>query len=160
MSRSGRIEKRQLMPDSIYGNRVITRLINRVMKDGKKSVAQKSVYKAIELAASQKKVDDPSELLRQALDNIKPIMEVRSRRVGGAAYQVPVPVKGDRRETLAIRWIVEAARKRSSKDYHSFAEKLSAEILAALNNEGDAIAKRDTTHKAAEANKAFAHFRW
>jgi len=147
-------------PDPRYGNRVVARVINRVMQDGKKTIAQKQVYKALELAKKETKVEDATELLRQALDKIKPNMEVKSRRVGGAAYQVPMPVKGDRKEALAIRWLVLSARKRSSSQYHTFAEKLAAELLDALKGEGEAVRKRETTHKMAEANKAFAHFRW
>ncbi|MGI5828211.1 MAG: 30S ribosomal protein S7 [Patescibacteria group bacterium] len=160
MARSGRIKKRLLQPDPLYGNRLITRLINNVMQDGKKTIAQKQVYKSMEIAGAQLKREDPVEIVREALDNIKPIMEVRSRRVGGATYQVPMPVKGDRREALAIRWLINAARQRPNSEYHSFAEKLAAEFVAALNNEGAAIKKRNDTHRAAEANKAFAHFRW
>jgi small subunit ribosomal protein S7 len=160
MSRSGKIYKRLLEPDPIFGNRLITRLINNIMKDGKKTVAQKQVYKMVELLGKEAKSDDPVETMRQALENIKPIMEVRSRRVGGAAYQVPVPVKGDRREALAIRWLIQAAQQRPNKEYHSFAEKMAAELIAALNNEGAAVKKRNDTHRSAEANKAFAHFRW
>jgi len=130
------------------------------MKDGKKTIAQKQVYKAMEIISSELNKEDAVELVRQALDNIKPIMEVRSRRVGGAAYQVPMPVKGDRREALAIRWLLQAARQRSNIEYPTFSQKLAAELTAALSNEGAAIKKRNDTHRAAEANKAFAHFRW
>lgn len=147
-------------PDPLYGNRVVARVINRVMQDGKKTIAQKQVYQALEIAKQETKAEDAPELLRQALDKIKPNMEVKSRRVGGAAYQVPMPVKGDRKEALAIRWLVLSARKRSSSQYHTFAEKLAAELLDALKGEGEAVRKRETTHKMAEANKAFAHFRW
>ena len=160
MSRSGRIKKRNLLPDAVFGNRLVTRLVNYIMKDGKKTIAQKQVYHMLEILGKETKNEDSVEVMRQALENIKPIMEVRSRRVGGAAYQVPVPVKGDRRETLAIRWLVQAARQRPSSEYHSFSEKMAAELLAALNNEGTAVKKRNDTHRAAEANKAFAHFRW
>ena len=160
MSRSGRISKRLVEADPIYGNRVVNRLINYVMKEGKKTVAAKQVYQALKHLGESQKSDDPVELLRQALDNIKPVMEVRSRRVGGAAYQVPMPVKGDRREALALRWLIDAARAKSNSEYKTFAQKLAAELEAALRNEGQAVQKRDNTHKAAEANKAFAHFRW
>ncbi len=160
MSRSGRVTKRLLLVDPVYGSRLITRLINNVMKDGKKTIATKQVYRALETIAKEKKTDDPAELVRQALDKIKPVMEIRSRRVGGAAYQVPMPVKGDRREALAIRWLIETASSRPSKEYHTFSQKLAAELLAALVGEGEAVKKRNNTHKAAEANKAFAHFRW
>lgn len=158
--RSKRIRKKPLQPDPIYNNRIISRLINKVMKHGKKTVAQKHVYQALEILKKDEKSEDPVELLRKALDNIKPVMEVRSRRVGGAAYQVPTPVKGDRKEALAIRWLIDSAQKRSNREFKTFSQKLAAEIKAALKKEGLAIKKRDDTHKAAEANKAFAHFRW
>jgi small subunit ribosomal protein S7 len=160
MSRSGRVKKTVLPADPIYNNRLVTRIINNIMKDGKKTVAEKQFYKSMAVLGEKLKTEEPVEKFRQALDNIKPIMEVRSRRVGGAAYQVPMPVKGDRKEALAIRWLLQAARDRSNKEYHTFAEKLAAEIMDALNNEGVAIKKRNDTHRAAEANKAFAHFRW
>jgi small subunit ribosomal protein S7 len=158
--RSGRAKKRNLQPDPIYGNRLISRIINRVMKDGKKTVAQKQVYKALDIVIKKEKSDEAVDLIRKAIENIKPIMEVRSRRVGGAAYQVPVPVKGDRKEALAIRWLISSAKKKSNKEFHTFSQKLAVEISAALKNEGEAIKKRENTHRAAEANKAFAHFRW
>ena len=158
--RGKRFPRRMIEPDPLYGNRVVARVINRVMQDGKKTIAQKQVYKALELAKKEAKAEDATELLRQALDKIKPNMEVKSRRVGGAAYQVPMPVKGDRKEALAIRWLVLSARKRPSSQFHTFAEKLAAELLDAFKGEGEAVRKRETTHKMAEANKAFAHFRW
>jgi small subunit ribosomal protein S7 len=166
MARSGRIKKRALEVDPIYGNRLIARITNRVMKDGKKSIAMAAVYGAIEIVVekTQKETEfsqkDPAELVRLALENIKPVMEVRSRRIGGAAYQVPMPVKGDRREALSIRWLVESARKRPNKEFNTFAEKLAAELYDALRREGLSVKKRNDTHKAAESNKAFAHFRW
>jgi len=153
-------QKRLLLPDSLYGNRLITKLINRVMRDGKKAMAQKQVYQAFDLLKEKAKNEEVAEVFRQALENIKPNMEVRSRRVGGAAYQVPTPVKGERRETLAIRWLINSARARANSQYHSFAEKLAAELWDAFHNEGEAIRKKETTHKMADANKAFAHFRW
>lgn len=159
MPRSGPVKKRILPPDPIYNSRLVTRLINRVMKDGKKTVAQKQVYKAFELIA-QKTKKNPLEIFTKALDNIKPTMEVRPRRVGGAAYQVPMPVRGDRRESLAIRWLVLYARQRPNSEYHHFYEKLAAEILDAFKNQGGAVKKKEEVHKMAEANKAFAHFRW
>lgn len=158
--RGKRAKKQPIQPDPIYGNRLITRVINRVMKDGKKTIAQKQVYKAIEIIAKKTKSEEPVEIFRQALENIKPNVEVRPRRVGGAAYQVPVPVKGDRREALAIRWLIEAGRKRPNSQYKLFSEKLAAELLDAYKNEGEAIRKKETSHKMADANKAFAHFRW
>lgn len=158
--RGKRFPRQAIEPDPLYGNRVVARLINRVMQAGKKTIAQKQVYRALAIAQEQTKAEDAMELLRQALDSIKPNMEVHSRRVGGAAYQVPIPVKGDRKEALAIRWLVLAARKRSNSQYHSFSEKLAAELVDALKGEGEAVRKRETTQKMADANKAFAHFRW
>jgi small subunit ribosomal protein S7 len=160
MPRTGRIKKRLLMPDPIYANRQVTRLVNRVMKDGKKQIAFKQIYQALEIIKEKTETDNPVETFNQALENIKPNVEVRSRRVGGAAYQVPMPVKGDRREALAIRWLIFAARKRASKEYHTFSAKLAAEIIDASKNEGGAIQKKQETHRMAEANKAFSHFRW
>jgi len=160
MARSGRTKKRIIIPDPLYNSRLLSKLINRCMKDGKKSVASKQVYDAMKIMGDKMKKDDVLEVVRQALDNIKPLVEVRSRRIGGAAYQVPMPVKGDRRETLAIRWLVNCARLRPNKEYHSFAAKLAAEMMDAIHNQGLSVKKRDDTHRAAEANKAFAHFRW
>lgn len=157
--RSKRAKKRLVLPDELYGDHLVTRLINRTMRDGKKSVAQKQIYNTFE-QIKEKTKKDPVEIYHQALDNIKPTMEVHSRRVGGAAYQVPAPVKGDRKEALAIRWMIEAARKRSSSQYHTFSEKMTAEILDAFKGEGEAVRKKETSHKMADANKAFAHFRW
>jgi len=159
MPRAGKIKKREAVVDPIYNSRVVTKLVNRIMKDGKRAAAQEQVYASLELIG-QKTTKNPLEVFTQALENIKPITEVRSRRVGGAAYQVPTPVRGDRRESLAIRWLIAAARARSNKEYHHFSEKLTAEVLDALNNQGGAIKKKEDTHKMADANKAFAHFRW
>ncbi len=150
---------RLLNPDPLYENRLVTKFINKVMKDGKKAQATRLVYHAFEVL-KQKTQKDPLEVFRNAIENVKPQIEVRSRRIGGAAYQVPSPVRGDRKETLAIRWLITAARARSNSAYHTTAEKLAAEILDALNNEGSAIKKKLDTHKMADANKAFAHFRW
>jgi len=159
MPRAGEIKKRILSPDPIYQSRLVTRLINRVMKDGKKTIAQKQVYQAFELI-KEKTQKHPLEIFTKALENVKPTMEVRPRRVGGAAYQVPMPVRGDRRESLAIRWLIQFARQRPSSEYHHFYEKLAAEILDALENQGGAVKKKQDVHRMAEANKAFAHFRW
>jgi len=159
MPRKGLVKKRILLPDSIYQSRLVTRLINRVMKDGKKTTAQKQVYKAFELIEEKTK-KHPLEIFTKALENVKPTMEVRPRRVGGAAYQVPMPVRGDRRESLAIRWVVLYARQRPNSEYRHFYEKLAAEILDAAQNQGGAVKKRQEVHRMAEANKAFAHFRW
>jgi small subunit ribosomal protein S7 len=152
-------------PDPIYQSRLVARLINRLMISGKKTTAQKQVYKALETLAEEKSKDNsekknPLEILSKSLDNLKPVMEVRPRRIGGAAYQVPMPVRADRREALAIRWLIQAAKKRPNKEYHQFWQKLAAEIQDAYNNTGLAIKKKQDIHKMAEANKAFSHFRW
>jgi small subunit ribosomal protein S7 len=159
MPRAGKVPKRNVQPDVLYGSRLISKLINRVMKDGEKSVAQKQIYKALEII-KQKSGDDPLQLTTKAIENIKPQMEVRPRRIGGAAYQVPQQVRGDRKESLAIRWLVLAAKARPPKEYHSFAEKLAAELLDAASEQGAAIKKKLDMHRMAEANKAFSHFRW
>jgi len=150
---------RLINKDVKYGSTLVQRLINRSMKDGKKSVAQKQVYGALEIIAEQTK-RKALEVLEEAVEKIKPKMEVRSRRVGGASYQVPMPVRDLRARSLSIRWLVNEANKRANKQYHSFAEKLAAEILDALHEQGGAIEKRNTSHRMAEANKAFSHFRW
>jgi small subunit ribosomal protein S7 len=157
--RAKRAQIREVLPDTKYGSTKVARLINYVMKDGKKTVAQKQVYLALEQIATDLN-RKPLEVLDEVMQIVAPQMEVRSRRVGGAAYQVPMPVRGRRSTALALRWLVIEANKRSSKDFHSFAEKLVAEMKDALNNQGGAIAKRDSSHRMAEANKAFAHFRW
>jgi small subunit ribosomal protein S7 len=159
MSRIGKTRRKAIEPDPIYQSRMVTRLINRVMVSGKKTVAQKQVYKAIESLSEDKK-NNPLEILSSALENLKPAMEVRPRRIGGAAYQVPMPVRPDRKEALAIRWLIQAAKQRSNKEYHYFWQKLAVEIKDAANNTGSAIKKKQDIHKMAEANKAFAHFRW
>ncbi len=158
MARGGKIRKRTLINDPVYNSRLVTRMVNRIMLDGKKSVAEKLMYDALKKIADMGK--DPIVVLEAAIRNVGPRMEVRPRRVGGAAYQVPMEVRGDRREALAIRWIITAATARSSREFHSFSDKLVAEVLDATNNLGAAIQKRDNTLKMAEANKAFAHFRW
>ena len=159
MSRSKAAPRRPIQPDPIHGNRLVTKLINVAMYDGKKTTSQKHVYQALELIHAKTK-EDALVLLRQALDNIKPVMEVRSRRVGGAASQVPTPVRGERREALSIRWLINAARARSNAQYHHFYDKLTAEILDAAKNQGGAVEKKNQMQKVADANKAFAHFRW
>lgn len=156
--RHAKIQKRVTEPDKIYGNVMVAKLINRIMEDGKKTIAEKNVYGAFNRIAAQDQ--DPMQVFEKALQNVGPKIEVKARRIGGANFQVPTEVKHDRRMALALRWMVEAARKRPNKEYHTFAEKLAAEFLAAANNEGEAIRKRDITLKQAEANKAFAHFRW
>lgn len=158
MPRAGRIKKPLLTPDPIYGNRLLSRFINRVMINGKKSAAERQVYKSLE--AIKQKGEDPIKVFELAIAAVGPKMEVRPRRVGGASYQVPMEVRGDRRVALAIRWIVAFAKKRSNKEYKSFGEKLEAELLDAAKGVGEAIKKRDTVHRMAEANRAFAHFKW
>jgi len=159
MPRRGPVPRRILPPDPIYQSRLVTKLINRVMKDGKKTLAQKHVYRAFEIIKEKTKID-PLVVFEKALENTKPRAEVRSRRVGGAAYQIPLPVKGPRQESLAIRWIVLSARARPNKEYHTFAKKLAAELIDAFNETGGAVAKKQEVERLAEANKAFAHLRW
>ena len=156
--RGQRAPKRKLEPDPIYNSRLVTRFINKVMFDGKKSIAQALVYKALD--EIEKSGKNPIQVFETALANVAPKMEVRPRRVGGASYQVPTEVRGDRREALGIRWIINAARARSNREYHSFGSKLAAELMAAADNQGAAIKKKEDTLRMAEANKAFAHFRW
>ena len=158
MPRKGPVKLREVKPDPVYKNRFVTKLVNRCMLDGKKSVIQKQVYGAFELI--KEKNEDPIKVFSQALDNIRPSMEVRARRVGGAAYQIPVPVRGPRKESLAIRWLVHFARARSNSEYHTFAEKLAAEITDAANNEGGSVKKKQEMERMAEANRAFSPFRW
>jgi small subunit ribosomal protein S7 len=150
---------REIEPDLRYGSTKVTQLINRVMKSGKKTVAQKQVYQALEIV-KEKTNKNPVEVFEEVLEKIRPQIEVRTRRVGGASYQVPMPVRPRRAYTLSLRWLVVEANKRPNKEYHSFAEKLAAEMLDTLNNQGGTVNRRDTSHKMAEANKAFAHFRW
>lgn len=157
--RSGKTEKRILPPDPIYNSRLITRFINKVMRDGKRSTAQSLLYKALENIKEALK-EDPVLVFEKAIQNVSPKMEVRPRRVGGASYQIPVEVRGDRKEALAIRWILDATKKRSNKDFHTFDKKLAAELMDAANSTGAAIKKKDDVQKIASANRAFAHFRW
>jgi small subunit ribosomal protein S7 len=156
MSRRHRAEKREIVPDPKYKNDVVTKFMNSVMHDGKKSVAEAIVYGAMGLIETKTK-QDPLGVFRQALDNVMPQIEVRSRRVGGATYQVPVEVRVDRRQALAIRWLLTAARGRNEK---TMTEKLSGELLDAANSRGNAVKKREDTHRMAEANRAFSHYRW
>jgi small subunit ribosomal protein S7 len=157
--RAKKAQVRELPADLKYGSTKVARLINYVMHDGKKSVAQKQVYAA--LAAIESQLNKPAvDILDDVLKAITPQMEVRSRRVGGAAYQVPMPVRGRRGMSLSLRWLVLEARKRANKQYHTFAEKLVAEMTDALQNQGGAVQKKEAAHRMAEANKAFAHFRW
>ncbi len=156
MSRRHRAEKRQVLPDAKFGDQVITRFMNQVMYQGKKSVAEQIVYGALDTIASRGKRPAP-ELFHEALENVSPSVEVRSRRVGGATYQVPVEVRPERRQALAIRWIIAAARARSET---TMRDKLAAELLDAANGRGSAVKKREDTHRMAEANRAFSHYRW
>lgn len=150
---------REVEKDPKYGSVLVQKIINRSMVDGKKSVAQKQVYLALEILENNTK-KKALDVLQDALERIKPQMEVRSRRVGGASYQVPMPVRGRRASSLTIRWLVTEANKRANKQYHSYAEKLAAEIMDSLQEQGGAIDKRNASHRMADANKAFSHFRW
>jgi small subunit ribosomal protein S7 len=156
MPRKGTVERRELGPDPVFGNSLVQKLVNCVMFEGKKSVAQNIVYDAFDLV-KQRANDDPLKVFKKAVDNVKPALEVKTRRVGGANYQVPVEVNRNRQTSLSLRWIIGYARERGEK---SMVEKLAAELLDAANNRGGAIKKRDDTHRMAEANKAFAHYRW
>lgn len=151
--------RRLLFPDPIYGSRLLTRFINRVMFDGKKSIAQKLVYKALDAIKEETK-QDPIAVFEKAIANVAPKMEVRPRRVGGASYQVPVEVRGDRKEALAIRWIISSAQAKSNSQYHSFSQKLAAELIDAFKETGGAMKKKEDIQKVANANRAFSHFRW
>ncbi len=157
--RSKPANPRNIQPDSLYHSVLVTKLINRSMLNGKKLAAQKQVYRALELIKT-KTGSDPIPLFETAMENIRPQMEVRSRRIGGAAYQVPVPVRSIRRDSLAIRWLISAALSRPNTEFKTYADKLSAEITEAAANAGAAVKKKMDTHRMAEANKAFAHFRW
>jgi small subunit ribosomal protein S7 len=156
MSRRHRAEKREITPDPKFKNEVVTKFMNSIMYEGKKSTAEKIVYGAFDIIQTKTK-QDPLGIFRNALDNVMPSIEVRSRRVGGATYQVPVEVRTDRRQALAIRWLLSAARGRNEK---TMIEKLSGELLDAANNRGNAVKKREDTHRMAEANRAFSHYRW
>jgi len=156
MPRKGPVERRDVLPDPIYNSKLVTRLINRIMVDGKKGKAQKILYRAFDIIR-EKTNQDPMEVFEQALKNVMPVLEVRARRVGGANYQVPVEVRPERRTSLGLRWLVNYARLRSEK---TMEERLANEIIDAANNTGAAVKKREDTHKMAEANKAFAHYRW
>ena len=156
MSRRHAAEKREILPDAKYGDLVVTKFMNSLMLDGKKSAAEGIVYGAFERVEAKMKTD-PLALFHEAIDNVKPSVEVRSRRVGGATYQVPVEVRSSRRQALAIRWLVDMARKRSE---NTMVERLSGELMDASQNRGAAVKKREDTHKMADANKAFSHYRW
>ncbi len=156
MSRRHRAEKREVLPDPKFGDMVVSKFMNSIMYAGKKSVAELIVYGAFDMIEGKTK-QSPLGVFQQALDNVMPTIEVRSRRVGGATYQVPVEVRTDRRQALGIRWLIIAARERNEK---TMTERLSAELLDASNNRGNAVKKREDTHRMAEANRAFAHYRW
>ena len=156
MSRRHAAEKREILPDAKYGDRVVSKFMNNLMVDGKKSVAETIVYSAFERVQTRLR-REPVEVFHEALDNVKPAVEVRSRRVGGATYQVPVEVRPERREALAIRWLIDASKKRNE---NTMEERLAGELADAVNNRGTAVKKREDTHKMADANKAFSHYRW
>ena len=156
MSRRHSAEKREIIPDAKYGDIVLTKFMNSIMYEGKKSIAEGIVYGAFEIVENRARAN-PIEVFRAALENVAPAIEVRSRRVGGATYQVPVEVRTERRQALAIRWLIQAARSRNDR---TMVERLSAELLDAANNRGNAVKKREDTHRMAEANRAFSHYRW
>ena len=154
--RRGFVPKREVLPDPLYNSVLVTKLVNSIMYDGKKGVAQKVVYGAFDIV-KEKTGRDPLEVFNQAMENVMPVLEIKARRVGGATYQVPMEVRPERRQTLGLRWLTQYSRARSEK---TMRERLAGEILDAINNLGNSVKKRDDTHKMAEANKAFAHFRW
>ena len=156
MSRRHSAEKREVIPDAKFADVILTKFMNSIMYDGKKSIAEAIVYDAFDII-EQKMRSEPLPVFKQALDNVAPSIEVRSRRVGGATYQVPVEVRAERRQALAIRWIINAARGRNDK---TMVDRLSAELMDAANNRGNAVKKREDTHRMAEANRAFSHYRW
>ncbi|CAM3975458.1 30S ribosomal protein S7 [Cohnella lubricantis] len=156
MPRKGPVPKRDVLPDPVYNSKLVTRLVNRIMIDGKKGVAQQLLYNAFDLIRDRSG-KDPMEVFEAAIKNIMPVLEVKARRVGGANYQVPIEVKPERRTSLGLRWLVNYSRTRGEK---TMEERLAAEIMDAANNTGAAVKKREDTHKMAEANKAFAHYRW
>ena len=156
MPRRGTIAKRDVLPDPLYSSKLVTRLINSIMLDGKKGVSQKIVYGAFDIV-KEKTGKNPLEAFEQAMENIMPVLEVKARRVGGATYQVPIEVRAERRQTLGLRWLSSYSRKRGEK---TMRERLAGEIMDAMNGSGSACKKRDDTHKMAEANRAFAHYRW
>ena len=156
MPRRGNVPKRDVLPDPVYNSKLVTKLINSIMLDGKKGVAQKIVYDAFDII-KEKSGEEPLTVFEKAMENIMPVLEVKSRRVGGSNYQVPMDVRPERRQTLGLRWITAYSRSRGEK---TMKERLAAEIMDAMNGTGNAVKKRDDVHKMAEANKAFAHFRW
>ena len=154
--RRRRPEKREILPDPVYGDLIVAKFINNLMKKGKKSLAEKIFYKSIDKIKKQGKVDDGIELFKKALDNVAPMLEVKSKRIGGATYQVPIEISEGRRMALAMRWIISYSKSRKGQ---TMADRLAAELLAAANNDGSAVKKKEDTHRMAEANKAFSHFR-
>src|SRR3990167_2561616 len=156
--RHKKVEKRQIEGDRVYKNKLVAQFVNYLMKSGKKTVAQNVLYETFGVIS--KKSKDPVLVFEQALQNVGPKQEVKARRVGGASYQIPIEIRGERRMALAMRWIITAARSRSNKEFHSFSDKLAIELMEASDNRGEAIKKRDIAHRMAQANKAFAHFRW
>lgn len=156
MPRRGSIPKRDVTPDPIYNDKVVTKLINQVMEDGKKGVAQRICYGSFDIV-KEKVGKDPVEVLNDAMNNVMPLLEVKARRVGGATYQVPIEIRPERRQTLGLRWLVNYARSRGEK---TMTERLASEIIDASNNTGSSVKKKEDMHKMAEANKAFAHYRW
>ena len=156
MPRKGYIAKRDVLPDPIYNSKVVTKLVNNIMLDGKKAIAQKIVYGAFDII-KEKEQKDALEVFETALNNVMPVLEVKARRIGGATYQVPLEIRAERRQTLGLRWLVTYARKRNEK---TMAEKLAGEIIDATNQNGGAYKKKEDTHRMAEANKAFAHYKW
>ncbi len=157
MPRRREVAKRQVLRDPKYGDRTLAKFINMVMRSGKKALAERVVYGALDTVIERKKGGDPLEVFQKALDNVRPVVEVKSRRVGGATYQVPVEVRATRQQTLAMRWLTDAARKRGEKSMHL---RLAGELMDASENCGSAVKKREDTHRMAEANKAFSHYRW
>ena len=156
MPRRGNVPKRDVLPDPLYGNKVVTKLINQIMLDGKKGTAQTIVYDAFKIMGEKLNME-PLEIFKQAMENVMPVVEVKARRVGGANYQVPIEIRPERRQTLAIRWIVINTRKRSERE---MSKKLAAELMDAYNNTGGSVKKKEDTHKMAEANKAFSHYKF
>lgn len=156
MPRRREVPKREILPDPKFGDQQVSKFINMIMRNGKKSIAEKIMYNALDTVADKSKADSV-EMMEKALENVRPVVEVKSRRVGGATYQVPIEVRPSRRNTLAMRWLIDAAKKRGEK---TMASKLAGELLDASENKGSAVKKREDTHKMAEANKAFSHFRW
>ncbi|MCZ7584588.1 MAG: 30S ribosomal protein S7 [Deltaproteobacteria bacterium] len=156
MPRKRAVQKREIIPDSKYADRTLAKFINGLMNDGKKSVAESILYDAFDMIAERAK-DDPLKVFKAALENVKPLVEVKSRRVGGSTYQIPIEIRGDRRTALSMRWLISYARARGEKNMQ---ERLAAELLDAANNRGNSIKKKEDTHRMAEANKAFSHYRW